>query len=94
MAAIVACWIDLDLPSRTLKEKRSIVKSILRRVQRQFNVSVAEVDLQDLTGSAVIGLVTVSSSVDYSTGLMEKAVRWIEEQRLDAVIVEYHIEVL
>lgn len=94
MAAIAACWIDLDLPSRTLKDKRSIVKSMLRRVQRQFNVSVAEVDLQDVTGAAVIGLVTVSSSAQYAEGTLQKAVRWLEQQRLDAVIVEYHIEVL
>lgn len=94
MAAIAACWIDLDLPSRTLKEKRSIVKSMLRRVQRQYNVSVAEVELQDMPGAAVIGLVTVSSSAKYAQSTLQKAVRWLEEQRLDAVIVEYHIEVL
>lgn len=94
MPVVVTCWLELDLPSRTLKEKRSIVKSVVHRIRRQFNVSAAEVDFQDLPGSAVIGLVTVSSSSDYACSLLEKCVHWVDGQRLDAVIVDYSIEIL
>ena len=41
--------------ARTLKDKRRILSSLKDRVRNKFNVSVAEVDHQDMTQSAVIG---------------------------------------
>ena len=45
----------------SLKEKRSIVKSLIGRLQNRFNVSVSEVDQQDSRSSAVIGIAIVSN---------------------------------
>ena len=52
---IGACTITLHLHGvRSLKEKRSIIKSLQARLRNEFNVSVAEVDAQDIHGRAVI----------------------------------------
>ena len=45
----------------SLKEKRSIVKSLIGRLKSRFNVSVSEVDRQDNKQLAVIGIVIVSN---------------------------------
>jgi len=45
----------------SLKEKRSIVKSLLGRLKSRFNISIAEVDHQDNKTSAVIALAIVSN---------------------------------
>ncbi len=45
----------------SLKEKRSIVKSLIGRLQNRFNISVSEVDQQDSRSSAVIGIAIVSN---------------------------------
>jgi hypothetical protein len=45
---VFSAEIELRLQSRTLKEKRSIIKSILARARNTFNVAAAEVDWQDL----------------------------------------------
>ncbi len=45
----------------SLKEKRSIVKSLIGRLQSRFNISVSEVDQQDSRSSAVIGIAVVSN---------------------------------
>jgi uncharacterized protein len=79
---------------RSLKEKRSIVKSLLLRMRHKFNISAAEVDRQDSHVQAVIGVVCVSSSGDYARGQLEAVVRWIEEERPDVPITDYDIELL
>lgn len=90
---IATCVITLSLEGAfSLKDKRSVVKSIVARLPRQFNVAVAEVDHQDVWQTAVIALVTVGNDKGYLHGLLEKAVAWIEDQRPDAPIDSYYIE--
>ena len=89
------CIIDLRLPGNgSLKGKRRVVKSIVSRVTREFNVSVAEVEDQDLWQRAVLGVACVSSSASYAHGQLERVVQWIEEQRLDVELLDYQIELL
>jgi uncharacterized protein len=45
----------------SLKDKRSIVKSLIERLRARFNASVAEVDQNDSRSSAVIGIAVVSN---------------------------------
>ena len=89
------CIIDLRLPGNgSLKGKRRVVKSIVTRVTREFNVSVAEVEDQDLWQRAVLGVACVSSSASYAHGQLERVVQWIEEQRLDVELLDYQIDLL
>ena len=92
---VASCLITLYLPGvRSLKEKRSIVKSLLARMRNKFNVSAAEVDSQDAHGRAVLGVAAVSASGDYAHGQLEALVRWIEEERPDLTILDADIELL
>jgi len=55
--------VELYIPeAHTLKEKRSVVKSVVSRTRDRFNVSVAEVDHHDLWQRAEIAIVLVSVS--------------------------------
>ena len=58
----------------SLKEKRSIVKGVIGRLQSRFNVSVSEVDHQDSKQIAVLGIAVVSNDG-----------RFVEEQ-LDTIL--------
>ncbi len=92
---IGACTITLYLHGvHSLKEKRSIVKSVLARLRNEFNVSTAEVGSQDSHVRAVLGVACVSSSGDYAHGQLEAVVRWIEEHRPDTQLLDYEIELL
>jgi hypothetical protein len=52
----------LNLPGlASLKEKRSVVKSLIGRLQSRFNISVSEIDHQDNKTIAVIGIAVVSN---------------------------------
>ncbi len=92
---IATCTIKLHLEGVTsLKEKRRILKSILARLPRHFNVATAEIDHQDVWQSAIIGLVTIGNDAAYLHSLLEKAVSWIESTRPDVPIDAYSIEFL
>ena len=71
--------LHLSLPSRSLKEKRGIVKSILGRARNRFNVACAEVDRQDNTSVAVLGFVTVSPDKTIARGVLERLEDWVYE---------------
>ena len=89
------CIIDLRLPGNgSLKGKRRVVKSVVTRLSREFNVSVAEVDDQNVWQRAVLGVACVSSSASYAHGQLERVVQWIEEQRLVVELLDYEIEML
>jgi uncharacterized protein len=90
---VATCLIALDLNGvYSLKEKRSILKPIIARLHREFNLSVAEVDGQDAWGSAVIALAAVGNDKAHLHRVMEKSVAWLEQNRPDVPINAYSIE--
>ncbi|MCL7453116.1 MAG: DUF503 domain-containing protein [Anaerolineae bacterium] len=92
---IGVCTIELRLPeNHSLKGKRSVIKSISTRVSREFNVSIAEVEAQDVWQKAVLGVSCVSSSADYAHRQLERVVQWIETNRPDVLLLDYSIELL
>ncbi len=89
------CTIDLDIPmSTSLKDKRQVIRSLTTRLRKEFNIAVAEVERQNARQTAVIGVVTVSSDRDYAHGLLTRVARWVEDTRLDCVLVDYEIELI
>ncbi len=92
---IGTCLITLHIPAAgTLKEKRSVVKSIIARVRNEFNVSIAEVDLHDVYTQTALGVACVSTSQSYAHGQLERVVKFIEKIRPDVPLFDYEIEIL
>jgi uncharacterized protein YlxP (DUF503 family) len=57
---------DLHIPGcRSLKEKRFVIKSLRDKIRAKFNVSVAEVEQQDLWQRSLIAVVGVSENRAY-----------------------------
>jgi len=89
------CTLTLDIPhSKSLKDKRSVVKSVIARVRNQFNVSIAEIGDNDAWHSAVLGIAAVSNDPAYAHGLLEKAIQLIANSHFDANLADYQIEIL
>ncbi len=92
---IGTCTIELYLPAaRSLKSKRGVIKSIAGRIRREFNVSIAEVDYNDVWHSAMLAVVTVSNDAAYAHGLLTRVVHWIEDHRPDVEVVGFQMEML
>lgn len=76
--------------SRSLKDKRQVVKSLKERIRSRFNVAVAEVEYQDLWQRCTLGLAAISTEADHASQLLDQVVRFIEQdlrvQVLDCII--------
>jgi uncharacterized protein len=95
MTSVGLLTVEIYIPGITsLKEKRGVVKPLLARLRKDFNVSVAEVEDQDQLGHSVIAVAAVSPSADYVHGLLERIAESIAAWRLDAELVDYQIELL
>ncbi|HJW88804.1 MAG TPA: DUF503 domain-containing protein [Dehalococcoidia bacterium] len=87
--------VRLRLPeNHSLKGKRQVVKSVIQRVRNRFNVSVAEVEDQDLWQLATIGVACVSNSAAHVNEVLCKVQDFIAGSRLDAELLDYEIEIL
>jgi uncharacterized protein YlxP (DUF503 family) len=58
----------------SLKQKRSIVKSLIGRLQSRFNISISEVDHNDSKNSAVIGIAIVSNDAGFIDTQLDKII--------------------
>ena len=92
---IGVCRVSLRLPeNQSLKGKRQVLKSITTRVRSKFNVSVAEVDDQNLWQVATLGICCVSNDKRYTNEVLSKVVDLIVGGRFDVEILDYEIEIL
>ena len=76
----------------SLKEKRMVVKSIIERAKHKFNISIAEVDKQDIHKSIVIGFACVTNEVRHADEIIENVLNYIEKNT-DAVIDDVEREI-
>ena len=92
---IGTCTVELYLPGNgSLKEKRSALKPLLLRLRKEFNLATAEIDHHDMWQSAAVALVTVGNDIGRVQQVLEQAVRWIDLNRPDLEVVDWHIEVI
>ncbi len=89
---VFSALLQLRLQSRTLKEKRGIVKSIIARARNTFNVAAAEVDDQDIPGSAVLAFATISEGRGQGRRILEQLEERIVAERPDVELVAVEIE--
>ncbi|MGC2424429.1 MAG: DUF503 domain-containing protein [Nitrospirota bacterium] len=77
----------------SLKSKRSVVKGLKDRIRSKFNVSVAEVDNQDLWQRATLGVACVSGEKAFTSDVLNKVVDLIRSNT-SLELIDYQIEVL
>ncbi len=77
--------------SHSLKDKRRCLRGVKDRLRAQFNVSVAEVDAQDVWQTAVLGLSAVGTDRAYVEGLLDQAIQMVRRQR-DVTLVSVEKE--
>jgi hypothetical protein len=92
---IGACTVELHLPGNgSLKGKRRVLKPILARLRREFNLATAEVAHQDVWQSAQVALVTIANDPGRVHAVLERAIRWIETYHPEVQVVDWEIEIL
>jgi uncharacterized protein YlxP (DUF503 family) len=89
------CKVKLRLPDNlSLKGKRQVVKSLVARLKNKFNVSVAEVEDNDLWQLATIGISFISNDQRFTNEVLSKAVEFVVHSQGDFEMLDYEIEIL
>jgi len=90
---VSVCQIELRLPeNHSLKGKRQVIKSITTRIQNRFNVSVAEVDNQNLWQLATLGVACVSNHRRHADETLANVVKFIIQNYPDVELLSSEIE--
>jgi hypothetical protein len=62
----------------SLKDKRQVCRSLVDKTRQRFNVSVAEVDTQDVHQTLTIGLAVVSGDASHAERALDEIIRFME----------------
>lgn len=91
---IGACEVKLMIfESNSLKDKRHIIKSIIGKIQSRFNVSIAEVGLNDSWKTSVIGIAFVTNDSVHANEVLSKVINFIDgDNRVE--ILDCNMEIL
>ncbi len=87
--------IKLHIPeSQSLKDKRQVLKSVVAKLKNRFNISIAEVDDNDLWQVAMLGISCVSNNDKVVDETFTKIINFIENNYPEVEIVNQEIEIL
>jgi uncharacterized protein YlxP (DUF503 family) len=86
--------ITVQVPeSQSLKDKRTVVRSITSRVRHTFAVAVAEVGEQDTLQTAVVGVACVSNNARHADEICQKVLAYVENDA-DGVVSGSRFELI
>jgi uncharacterized protein YlxP (DUF503 family) len=90
---IGVCTIEMHIPeSGSLKTKRHSLKSLKDRIRSKFNVSVAEVDHNDLWQKASLAVAAVSNDKSYLNQTLDHVLNMVRSVP-EISLLDYHIEI-
>jgi uncharacterized protein YlxP (DUF503 family) len=88
------CTIDLHLPGiGSLKGKRQILLSLKERIKNTYNVSIAEVDANDLWQRAVLGVACVANDGRHVNRVLDSVLNAVRAHP-SVELIEHHTEIL
>lgn len=81
--------------AESLKDKRSVVRRAIDRVKHRFNVSVAEVGLNDDLGRALIGVSAVANDTSFVNSVLDKVLDAVTDDAIGlADVIDSRLEIL
>jgi len=87
MVVIALLTLDIHIPhAQSLKDKRMVVRRVKDRLRSKFNVSVSEVDHQELWQRAQVSVVTVGSDESYVQESLRMALEEAERSAPECVM--------
>ena len=79
--------IELHVPrAQSLKDRRSVVKSLKDQLRGRFNISVAEVDPTEKWQRATVGIAAVGEDRAYLDAVLAGVTEWLRDTRLVELI--------
>jgi uncharacterized protein YlxP (DUF503 family) len=87
--------IHLHLPGcASLKEKRGRLKPLLNQLHKKFNVSVAEMDRQDMWQEAVVACALVNRDGKHIQRSLQTVAKWVEGNWPEGMVEDVKLEII
>ena len=87
--------LHLRLPACTsLKEKRGRLKPLLARLHREFNLSTAEMGLQDAWTETIIACAMLGNDAAHLQSALETVLKWVEAHWSDGDVLDSKMEII
>ena len=79
--------LDVHIPyAHSLKDKRMALRSLKDRLRKRYNVSIAELDHQDLWQRAAVGIVSIGPDAGYLETQLNLALDEVERILPDCTV--------
>lgn len=90
---IGVCTIEVHVPeSGSLKTKRHSIRSLKDRIRNKFNVSVAEIDDNDLWQKASLAVAAVSNDKSHLNQTLDHVLNMVRSVP-EISLLDFHIEI-
>ena len=88
------CQVELLLPqAQSLKDKRFVLNSLKARLGNKFNISIAEVDHNDLWQRATLGMAVVANERKFVDQVYAKILNLLDgEDQIE--VIKHQLEVV
>lgn len=64
--------------AQSLKEKRSVIKSLITKIRQDFNVSISEIDYQDNWQRTKLGIGVVANNYQYGEKVLQEVLKRVD----------------
>ena len=92
---IATLTIHLHIPGcASLKEKRGFIKPLIARLHREFNISVAEMGLQDRWQETILICAIVGNERGHLESALQNVAKWVEGHWTNGDVIEQRIEII
>ena len=67
--------------SRSLKDKRMVLKSLKDRLRKRYNIAVSEIGFQESWQRILLGVSSIGTDKEYVNGLLSSVLDWVASER-------------
>ena len=93
-AVIGICEMRLRIEwAESLKDKRTVIKSIVAKTGAKFNISIAETGSLDSHKDAAIGFACVTNETRHAQSILQNVINFIEANT-EAVVTDIETEII
>ncbi len=81
LVRVAVCILEIHIPeAASLKKKRQVIQSMVKRLRNRFNVSIAEVGCQDLWQRSELGIAAICRDSGSADRVMEQVYSFVEQE--------------
>jgi len=76
---VLSTKLTFNIPgASSLKDKRQVCRSLIEKVRKRYNISISEIEAQDVHQTLIIGIAVVSGEKTHAQNSINEIIRFME----------------